>query len=107
HLQSLRSADLFSESADGLRVENVAAKQIRGHGQVIADEETHSVGFLRRQLQARKDFFDCFEAAHDVIVAGHSLADVVEEQRKKKELGSFQVGKNLRERALPRLRRLG
>ena len=78
HFEALRSADFFGEIADGLGVENIAAKKIGGHFEMVGDEIADGGAFGGIEAEAREDFVNGLQAALDVIVVGHSFADIVE-----------------------------
>jgi hypothetical protein len=63
-------------------IKNVAAHQIGGHSQMIANQKTNRVSFFGPEIQTRENSFDCLQASDYVVFAGHALAGVMKEKRK-------------------------
>src|ERR1700719_623368 len=104
-LQPFRRAYLLGKSANRSEIEDIAPQQAGGHGQMVTNEKAYGISLAGLQIKAAENFFDGFQAASDVVFAGHSLAHIVKEQRKEKKFGFLQLGKKSGERTFPVLLR--
>src|SRR5215813_58795 len=66
-LQAFQSANVFCESGDDGRIEDVAALHGSGHVQMVFNQKSHFGFFFRRKAKALGGSCEGFEAASDVI----------------------------------------
>src|SRR5262245_26187558 len=72
---------------------------------MLANQKTDCICLVFFQSKPDENIFDGLQSSDDVIVARDSLAYIVEEQRKKEQLGLFEFRINLGQRTFPIVRR--
>ena len=87
-LQSLWRHDSGRKRRNGCGIKNIAPLHRRGHIQVVFDQEVHFGFFFRGKFQSVRGRLQRLQAARHMIFHRHTLADIVQKQRKNQQIAA-------------------